>query len=229
MSKKATTCAYCGNRATTRDHIPSRKFFPQPRPDNLITVPACSSCNNGTSADEEYFLLRVLASDGAITPEAAAVSEELFEGILSPRRVRTLASFRSEMHWRPRISPAGVITGRDLEYPLDRNRVRRVMEKILRGLYFHEFGRPVPANHEVVVASYFTRDPIIFEDPTIRGLMANRTEVRGRTVFQYRKQVPRDNPAAVIFIMEFFHGVPAIGAVISKQGADIVKARTSPK
>jgi hypothetical protein len=48
-------CYLCGAPATTRDHIPPRGLFPQPRPNNLITVPACRSCNHDRSLDDEYF------------------------------------------------------------------------------------------------------------------------------------------------------------------------------
>jgi hypothetical protein len=50
------TCALCGIRpATTRGHVPSKSLFPQPRPDDLITVLACVGCNQGTQKEDEYF------------------------------------------------------------------------------------------------------------------------------------------------------------------------------
>lgn len=33
--------------------MPPRCFFPDPKPDNLITVPCCRDCNNGKSKDDE--------------------------------------------------------------------------------------------------------------------------------------------------------------------------------
>ena len=47
-------CIYCGNEATTREHCPPQSFFELPRPADLPTVPACKSCNNGFSSDENY-------------------------------------------------------------------------------------------------------------------------------------------------------------------------------
>jgi hypothetical protein len=40
--------------ATTAEHIPAKLFFDKPLPDNLITVPACAPCNNGSQRDDEY-------------------------------------------------------------------------------------------------------------------------------------------------------------------------------
>lgn len=47
-------CIYCGEPATTREHIPSKAFLVKPYPENLPTIPACFECNNGYSADEKY-------------------------------------------------------------------------------------------------------------------------------------------------------------------------------
>ncbi len=44
----------------TDDHIPPVGFFPEPRPDNLITVRCCRHCNQGQSLDDEAF--RVFSS-----------------------------------------------------------------------------------------------------------------------------------------------------------------------
>ena len=51
---KENGCIYCGNTATTREHIPSKAFLLEPYPDNLPTIPACFDCNNGYSEDEKY-------------------------------------------------------------------------------------------------------------------------------------------------------------------------------
>lgn len=51
---KDNGCIYCGNTATTREHIPSKAFLLEPYPDNLPTIPACFECNNGYSDDEKY-------------------------------------------------------------------------------------------------------------------------------------------------------------------------------
>lgn len=47
-------CIYCGNKADTREHTPSKAFLDEPFPENLPTIPACFKCNNGFSNDENY-------------------------------------------------------------------------------------------------------------------------------------------------------------------------------
>lgn len=55
-------CLYCGQSATTREHVPARLLLDDPLPSNLHTVEACFSCNNSFSKDEEYLgcLLEVI-------------------------------------------------------------------------------------------------------------------------------------------------------------------------
>lgn len=47
-------CFYCGERADTRDHIPSKVILDEPYPESLAVVPCCRRCNNGFSSDEQY-------------------------------------------------------------------------------------------------------------------------------------------------------------------------------
>ena len=71
-------CTYCGEAATTVDHVPPRGLIRSSRRLNLWTVPSCERCNGGSSRDEEYFRMMVI---GAFchTPEA----DELFDGPIS--------------------------------------------------------------------------------------------------------------------------------------------------
>ena len=55
---KINYCVYCGEIATTREHIPSKAFLKDNNksPDYLMTLPACLKCNNGFPSDEKYVI-----------------------------------------------------------------------------------------------------------------------------------------------------------------------------
>lgn len=53
--KRENGCLYCGAKAETREHVPSKTLLEEPYPENLPTIPACFKCNNGFSLDEQYF------------------------------------------------------------------------------------------------------------------------------------------------------------------------------
>ena len=48
-------CAFCGEVADTRDHVPSKILLDEPYSENLPVVPCCHKCNNDFSKHEEYF------------------------------------------------------------------------------------------------------------------------------------------------------------------------------
>lgn len=52
-------CIYCGAKADTREHIPSKVFLVKPYPDNLAIVPACFGCNNSFSYDELFLSILI--------------------------------------------------------------------------------------------------------------------------------------------------------------------------
>ena len=62
--KDKSLCIFCGKPATTRDHIPPKGIFPDPMPSDLITVPACESCNSNTKLDDEYFQWLITTGSG---------------------------------------------------------------------------------------------------------------------------------------------------------------------
>ena len=57
-SKQKTRCAYCGEVASTDDHVVPRALYPPSKVTSRfqrITVDACQACNNGWSNDETHF------------------------------------------------------------------------------------------------------------------------------------------------------------------------------
>jgi len=132
-------CAFCGKSpAKTKDHIPPRGIFPRPRP-GLITVPACLRCNSGTSKIEEAFRVYLSLRVG--------VNNDSTSKLWNNEAMRTL---RHNPRLRNRIiksmrpisvrSHAGVILAERTGGPWPREVHDPVIEKTIRGLYFHHYG-----------------------------------------------------------------------------------------
>ncbi len=67
--KKKGLCIYCGKiKEITKDHVPPKGFFPEPRPSDLITVPSCVECNKDKEKDEDYFRATFMFSNAGISP-----------------------------------------------------------------------------------------------------------------------------------------------------------------
>lgn len=131
-------CVFCGGPEETRDHVPSRIFLDPPFPTNLPVVPACWSCNNGFSRDEEYVACLV---------EAAAI------GSTNPadmRRQRVAKILRRSPKLRTAIDNGRTQQGDQVQYAAQEDRVRNVILKLARGHAVFELGRPVRSDPESV-------------------------------------------------------------------------------
>lgn len=124
-------CVFCGGPEESRDHVPSRLLLDSPFPENLPVVPACWSCNNGFSRDEEYLACLV---------EAAAV------GSTDPaqiRRKRVAKILRRSPKLRSAIDQGRTQEGGLTHFAVEVDRVRNVILKLAHGHAFYELGRPV--------------------------------------------------------------------------------------
>lgn len=66
---KSETCVICGVRlAETVDHVPPKGFFRGVVNAQLRTVPACRTCNNGASSDDEDVRFFISAQIGKQNP-----------------------------------------------------------------------------------------------------------------------------------------------------------------
>lgn len=134
-----TNCVICGKRAaTTRDHVPPEGIFPKPLPSNLITVPACARCNNGTSTHDENFKVLLSLYCGQFNPEVSRLINTHALPTLGHNQKlnRTLITRMCPTY---RSSSSGIIYERGWSVDWDETSTKIVIERTVRGLYFHHF------------------------------------------------------------------------------------------
>lgn len=119
-------CIYCGGLPGTRDHVPSRVLLDRPFPTNLPVLPACTNCNAGFLADEEYFAcLLEAAMVGSADPDS--VRRTVVADIL-----RRNPALRARIHAAKRSTDGGVA------FDVEASRVANVLLKLARGHAAHE-------------------------------------------------------------------------------------------
>jgi hypothetical protein len=207
-------CAFCGSKpAVTDDHIPPKCLFPKPRPGNLITVRACKTCNEGAKLDDEYFRDAILTGiNEQRFPEAMALSLRKIEEMGTDPKKRgygwtTYKSVRAvEVHTDARIY-LGDYGAREL----DLSRMRRSVEKCIRGLYFHHFQQRVPDNYEVTIWHYQEFEPENIEELLSR-FDGRPLQNIGNGAFVYTFMLTPDNLQS-LWLLEFY-GRHAFGAIV---------------
>lgn len=119
-------CIYCGKPAETREHVPSKSLLIEPFPENLPTIPACFECNNGFSADEEYFVcfLEILKSI-------------VYENYSIGKHVNDILSKKESLH---RLIESQISSKGSYIYPsFDINRFKRIITKLAIGHAGYEY------------------------------------------------------------------------------------------
>lgn len=147
MKPNKGECYLCGVPADTRDHIPPLGLFPEPRPNNLITVPACLACNRNRSLDDEYFRV-VVAAGSRDSPRSTVL---LHQRIIPRMRQKPalILDFLKSVRPMDIHSEGGIYLGRGPGFSIDRPRIQAVVDKIVRGLFFKHTNRRLAADYVV--------------------------------------------------------------------------------
>jgi hypothetical protein len=209
-------CAYCGSSENlTRDHVPPKNLFPRPRPSNLIEVRACKICHSDTSKDDEYFRLKICLRDGVGKHPAARTQWNTIFRSLKRSKARGLArQFLSDIHLVQLKTPSGLYLGKRLGYNVDMNRIRRVVQRTIRGLYFVESRKPLGLNNEVRIYTeedikelpQDVRDQLI--QTILTPLVTYPSKVVGNSIFLYRHHIAKENPVFSVWGISFYGQVP---------------------
>lgn len=145
-------CYLCGyalgksSHKLDRDHVPPKRFFPKKirkqKNTNLLTVPVHRECNISYQSDEDYFINSIAPLAGDTTC-GKLVLEDLSRSFGRPAGKRLGESVLNEFEKRPSdlYLPKGKVAKR-----YNGTRVRRVLWKIIRGLFYIEYCRYLPEN-----------------------------------------------------------------------------------
>jgi hypothetical protein len=141
----------------SRDHVPSKALVREPYPPNLSAVQVCVDCNNGFSADEQYFAAFIgCVLAGATTPG----------GISDPRTRRILEEnpgLRARIQ-RARHEPVG--SSKSPLWEPEAARIINVLTKNARGhLWFEceQIERAAPAVGFAALETLDSKRRIAFE------------------------------------------------------------------
>ena len=136
---KDKKCYWCGSQAVSVDHVPSKNLFERPYPNNLITVPACEKHNRCFSDDEEWFRNHIIG----MSFSKQGIRMWADKGKRSVQRNLKMGNeMRSNL----------IDIGDDLTaIKFDSDRANRVIEKIVRGLYFHHFKKRLSEKINLVI------------------------------------------------------------------------------
>jgi hypothetical protein len=218
MARKAKNvgrCTYCGRWGEiTKDHIPPRALFGS-APSNLIKVPSCKKCNQGASRDDEYFrLILTMRTDVFDHPDVQQVIPKVMTSLERPEARAFAESFLRNTYEIPLYSRGGVFLGKTGGYNLERERLSRVAERIIKGLFFHKTRCRLTAK---VTAWEKTglKNVAEAQQERLRQLCAavqsSPPEVIGNNVFHFWYKQSSENPQCSAWVLIFYERIGFIG------------------
>ena len=193
-------CYLCGAPADTRDHIPPVGLFPAPRPDNLLTVPACLACNRNRSLDDEYF--RIIVAAGS---RDAPQSTVLLHQRIIPRLRKKPALIRDFLKSVRQVdihSESGIYLGRGPAFTFDRPRIQAVIDKIVRGLFFKHTNRRLAADYSVEEFMYCPKVEKPLQETIMELPLFNFGD---GSVFSYRYHVADETSCESFWFLMFYN------------------------
>lgn len=218
MSRKkgyppGTACIFCGStNDVTKDHVPPKGLFPKGI--QGVKVPSCRTCNGSMSADEEYFRSRLIPNvDIADSPEAREVMGTLLRSLGRPDHVGMARGFLKSVFMMPVHTPGGLYLGHARAYRPDEERMNRVLEKVVKGLFFDEMQRPLSPDFSVrVVWPYMLeknpQDEHIAKARALVHKLVAGPRRRFGNVFGYAAAAPvREKPDHTVWLLMFYTSV----------------------
>ena len=208
--KHPKTCAYCGNVTTdwTDDHvIPDCLWDDRDLPVQMVTVRACSTCNNFWSIYEGDFrsVLAMMSND------QHELVQQIVGGVVQ-RHLKADAKFRQQivgsLQLVPSFSRLGVFSGIRPTFRFEWKNWDAVIGKIVRGMFYHDLKTPMP--REYVVQSW--RGNGFWEDAAARHNIDEMAESWGNMggnddVFMGKRGYGVENGNRRIFLLLFYRSV----------------------
>jgi hypothetical protein len=146
---KNKTCVFCGNPAASGDHVPPKGIFVEPLHNiNLEKVPACLSCNNGTSKEDFLFQINLALLVNNQTPEAVQYWKQ------SVRKLNKPENKKIKTHFQDRVRGAIPLNQSKSHYQINFpiNELRPVLEKMTKGLYYKITQKIMPKDISIEIS-----------------------------------------------------------------------------
>lgn len=194
-------CIYCGGYGPiTRDHVPPECIFPDPKPHNLITVPACDNCNAVFKLDDEYFRTFLVSNANAHgDPTARGLWNRK---IIGSRNAEPIRRMLRKASWPIEIKThSGLWIGTSRAVSFDAKRVARIVARIALGLWWNHYRTRLGA--EIALRASMMKG----FDGLDEILARCQVSAIGDKVFGYAHGVPVDDQAAFCCFMEFYSTV----------------------
>jgi hypothetical protein len=148
VMKQVGICTYCGEEClTTRDHVPPLSIFPPESRSNVnfVTVPACAKCNDGVH--DEDFKVFISLCTGMKTDAQNNLLKSVQRTVAKNSKLKQEIIRGSTRIYLP--TKGWPVYQEAYSLGWDTQPFRRVMARIIRGLYYNHYKTRLPNSTKI--------------------------------------------------------------------------------
>lgn len=225
--RKIGECVYCGKqKPLTLDHIPPKNLFPKERRENLISVPSCDDChgqNKQVSKDDEYFrTVLIQRNDVPDSPAIREIRDTTLRSLEKPFKSGFRNAFLKTTKYIELFTKGGIYLGKGVSYQVDLDRLNRVAERIIRGLFFHHKHYRLPNNYKVSalettgIRLSSKEEALSIADTIKRTIAGRRANIIDKEIFSYFFIFAEDEPNVSEWLLLFFRKIIFWGVTLPR-------------
>jgi len=205
-SKKC--CYICGKfGANSKDHVPPQGIYLKELKNignDLMTVPAHSQCNGGFSKDDEYFRF-FLSIPSYWTNETARKlwKSKVISGLHKLEATIFRKSLLSLMEPVEIKTKSGIILGKSEQIKIDAERIDRIIERIVRGIYYYETKTIMPLTNQFQINFIEPKDNFLRNN----SLFGFKEKIFGGDTFKFWWKKFDEPTSTSAFSLSFFNSV----------------------
>lgn len=181
----------------------------------MVTVPACSRCHRPTSKDDEYFRTVIaLRQDLHDHPDIrSGVLDAAMRSLTRPENITFARAFVQGIRDTEIRTPAGLYLGKGGGYVVDHTRVFRVIERVVRGLFYRHHQSQLGADYGVKAFEDSFVDWSAVEAEVLKTVqntaraLANQPQIEIGTVFRYSYWTADEDVRVSAWLMKFYNRI----------------------
>lgn len=180
----------------------------------LFKVPACNTCNNKSSKDDEYLLAILLSrADVKSNPSTNTLRAKLIRALNHPQKIGFAKAFHNSVSLINLKTPAGIYLGKHPVINIDTTRYYNIISKIIRGLYFRHLKKTLPDKFSIVVyeTEELDKGPIeiklFIQNEIISKIEHSPLYEIGKNTFRYKFALTENKEGPGAWLLNFYKSV----------------------
>jgi len=207
-------CYYCGEKSTSREHVPPKCLFPDKAKDespqklNLITVPSCDKHNLKKSGDDEY-LKRILVASSEDVSSGGVLYGEVIRAA-----IRDIRASKERLADYGLSESDGVIAQHSSYVEIDLERIAKSFDSMARALFFKHYRKICTSTRYNVFPHFLDYDEKLNSEQRLQIEKNNQTILDAANehpwqgtnahVFKYKIGIFHPDMSAVLVHMIFY-------------------------